>query len=87
MEDARTYVAPEQRPTHYVHGTLTTDNWAGYLSQPSSPVDSVSGGWNQPQFNEGSSPGDPSFWVGTTNNSVIVQAGADSGANRTDGSR
>jgi hypothetical protein len=82
MEHFTRWVKPQQRPSHYVHGTWTQGLWAGYLSEPSTAVNNVSGSWNQPVFNEANSPGDPSFWVGMTDkNSTVVQAGADSAAN------
>jgi len=89
MEQAKTYVTPEQTysaVTH--HATYYNNIWAGYAAHATSVYD-VSAQWKQSSYNEGwdINPSDPSFWVGMggVNSANLVQSGADSGANNAGG--
>lgn len=91
MEDAKTYVVPEQSISSGPNHVVYNNHWAGYVV-PSSGVYDVSATWVQPSYNEGLdlNPADASFWVGMggyyADSNGLVQAGADSGANNAGGS-
>lgn len=90
MENLKEYVEPVQTPSTAVHGTAYAPVWAGYVLESSEngneTYTDASGQWVQPSFS--GLLANPSFWVGLGgfDDSVIVQAGADSNATRAGGS-